>query len=145
MPIIVIILIGLLGGVAVGLQGPMSSMISQRVGTLESIFIIHIGGAIVALALLLAEGGGNLGHWRDTPRYTLGAGAFGLIVIAAISLMIPRIGAAPAIVVLVAGQLLVSAILDHFGLLGLDIRPLTASRLLGLSVMFIGVWLTVRK
>jgi len=112
---------------------------------LESILIVHVGGAVVALALLLTQGGGNLSHWRDTPRYTLGAGAFGLVVIAALRVMLPRIGAAPAIVVLVAGQLLVSAILDHFGLLELDVRPMTLSRLLGLAVVFVGVWLTVRK
>jgi bacterial/archaeal transporter family-2 protein len=146
MPIVVfIILVGLLGGMAVGLQGPMTSMISQRLGILESAFIVHLGGAVVALALLLVQGGGQLSHWRDTPRYTLGAGVFGLAVIAAISFMIPRIGAAPAIVVLVAGQLLVSAIMDHFGLLGLDLRPMTLSRLVGLAVVFVGVWLTVRK
>jgi transporter family-2 protein len=146
MPIIVfIILFGLLGGMAVGLQGPMTSMISQRLGIMESAFIVHLGGAVIALAVLLAQGGGHLSEWRETPRYTLGAGVFGLVVIAAISVMIPRIGAAPAIVVLVAGQLLVSAILDHFGLLGLDVRPMTLSRLAGIAVMFVGVWLTVRK
>ncbi len=47
--IIIIVLIGLMGGVAVGIQAPLSSMISQRLGILESVFIIHIGGAIAAL------------------------------------------------------------------------------------------------
>ena len=41
--IIIIILIGLMGGVAVGIQAPLSSMISQRLGVMESVFIIHIG------------------------------------------------------------------------------------------------------
>ena len=43
--IIVIILIGLAGGIAVGIQAPLSSMISQRLGILESVFIVHLGGA----------------------------------------------------------------------------------------------------
>ncbi len=112
---------------------------------LEDFVLLLLPVLAVALALLLVQGGGHLSEWRETPRYTLGAVAFGLVVIAAVSLMIPRIGAAPAIVVLVAGQLLVSAILDHLGLLGLDVRPMTLSRLVGLGVVFIGVWLTVRK
>jgi transporter family-2 protein len=45
---------------------------------------------------------------------------------------------------LVLGQLVVGAVLDHFGLLGAAVRPLTAQRLLGLSVVMLGVWLTVR-
>lgn len=55
--ILLIILIGLIGGIAVGLQGPMASMISQRLGILESIFIVHIDGALVALLPLLFYGG----------------------------------------------------------------------------------------
>ena len=39
--LIVIIFIGLAGGVAVGVQAPLSSMINQRLGPLESVFIIH--------------------------------------------------------------------------------------------------------
>ena len=47
--IILMILIGLAGGVAVGLQSPLASLMSQRLGVFESIFIVHIGGALAAL------------------------------------------------------------------------------------------------
>ncbi|MGZ9234967.1 MAG: DMT family transporter [Anaerolineales bacterium] len=142
--ILLIILIGLAGGVAVGLQSPMASMISQRLGIFESVFIIHIGGAILALLPLLFWGGGKLAQWRSVPWYALGAGIFGLVVIGAISYMIPRIGVAGAITSIVAGQLLVSTILDHFGLLGAFHRPLDPTRAIGLAVVLVGVWLTVK-
>ncbi|HLO30828.1 MAG TPA: DMT family transporter [Anaerolineales bacterium] len=142
--ILLIILIGLVGGVAVGLQSPMASMISQRLGIFESIFIIHIGGALIALLPLLFYGGGKLAQWRSLPWYVLGAGVFGLIVIGAISYMIPRIGVAASITTIVAGQLLVGTILDHFGLLGATGRSIDASRALGLAVVLVGVWLTVK-
>ena len=91
--VLFIILIGLIGGVAVGLQSPMASMISQRLGTLESVFIVHLGGAILSLVpLLLFYGGGKLPQWKSVPWYVLGAGVFGLAVIGAISYMIPRVG-----------------------------------------------------
>ena len=61
-PILFIILIGLTGGIAVGLQSTMASTISQRLGLLESVLIIHIGGALVALIPLLIYGGGKLGQ-----------------------------------------------------------------------------------
>jgi len=142
--ILLIILIGLAGGVAVGLQSPLASMISQRLGIFESVFIIHIGGAIIALLPLLFSGGGKLAQWRSVPWYALGAGVFGLIVISAISYMIPRVGVAAAITSIVAGQLLVSTILDHFGLLGAMGRSLDPTRALGLIVVLVGVWLTVK-
>jgi transporter family-2 protein len=110
----------------------------------ESVFIVHMGGALVALVPLLLYGGGKLGQWRSVPAYALGAGVFGLIVIAAISYTIPRVGVAAAVTTVVGGQILVSALLDHFGVLGAVARPLDLPRLLGLAVVMLGVWLTVR-
>ncbi len=142
-PIIVIILIGLAGGMAIGVQSPMSSIISQRLGMIESSFIIHASGAIAALIPLLVFGN-KLGEWRSVPWYTLGAGAFGLIVISSMGYMIPRIGVAGALITLLAGQLLVGSFLDQFGLLGAVQRPMDLTRIIGLAVVMIGVWLTVK-
>ena len=142
--ILLIILIGLAGGAAVGLQSPLASMLTQRLGVFESIFIVHIGGAFVALIPLLIFGGGKLSQWRSLPWYAFLAGVFGLVVIAAISYLIPRIGVAGSIITVVAGQLLVGTILDHFGWLGAMERPLSGPRLIGLAVVMLGVWLTVK-
>jgi len=142
-PIFLIILVGLLGGMAIGVQSPMSSIISQRLGMMESVFIIHAGGAIAALIPLLIFGS-KLGEWRSVPWYTLVAGAFGLIVISAMGYMIPRIGVAGALITLLAGQLLVGSILDHFGWLGAAQRAIDLPRIIGLGVVMLGVWLTVK-
>lgn len=142
--ILLIILIGLAGGIAVGLQSPMASMITQRLGIFESVFIVHVGGAVIALIPLLFYSGGKLSQWRSVPWYTLGAGIFGLVVIAAISYMIPRVGVAASIITVVAGQLLVGTILDQYGWLGASLRPLDLTRSIGLAVVLFGVWLTVK-
>jgi bacterial/archaeal transporter family-2 protein len=141
--LIIIILIGVMGGVAIGVQSPLASMISQRLGVLESVFIVHLGGALVALVPLLIFGS-KFNQWRSLPWYTLVAGAFGLVVIFAMSYMIPRIGVAPALIILLAGQLLMGSVMDHFGWLGAVQRPIELSRVLGLSVVLAGVWLTVK-
>ena len=142
--IILMILIGLAGGVAVGLQSPLASLMSQRLGVFESIFIVHIGGALAALIPLLLYNGGKLNQWRSVPWYVLGAGIFGLVVIGAISYLIPRIGVAASIITVVAGQLLVGTTLDNFGWLGAAERPLDPTRIIGLAVVMLGVWLTVK-
>jgi transporter family-2 protein len=142
-PIFLILLVGLAGGMAIGVQSPMSSMISQRLGMLESIFIVHAGGALVVLIPILVFGS-RLREWRSVPWYTLGAGAFGLIVIASMSYMIPRIGIAGALITLLAGQLIVGSLLDHFGWLGVTQRLLDLPRIIGLIVVMAGVWLTVK-
>lgn len=135
---------GLLGGVAVGLQGPLTSLMSQRIGIMESIFVIHFGGTLMAGGLLLAMGGGNLGAWRSVPWYALGAGGLGLVVLSAVSYTIPRIGVATTVTLIVVAQLILSTLLDHFGLLGTAVRPIDLTRVIGMAVLFLGTWLMVR-
>jgi len=141
--LLIIISIGLIAGMAIGVQAPMSSMITQRMGMFESVFIIHLGGAVAALIPLIIWGS-KLHLWREVPWYTLGAGAFGLIVISAMGFLIPRIGVAPALILLLAGQLVIGSVLDHYGWLGAVQRPIELSRVLGLAVVMLGVWLTVK-
>lgn len=143
---ILYIVVGLVSGMAIGLQGPMASMITEKLGVLESVFIVHMGGVVVSLVpLIIFKAGGNLNQWRTLPWYVFIAGAFGFIVLSAISYLIPQIGASAAIILVMVGQVLVGVILDHFGLLGADVAPVTFSRLLGIAVIFFGLWLTMRK
>ena len=142
--VLVVLLIGLIGGIAVGFQAPLASLMSQKIGALESVFIVHLGGALASIVPLVMQRGGKLGNWRTVPWYALGAGVFGLVVIGAISFTIPRLGIATTIILTVAGQLLIGLALDHFGILGAAIRPLELSRLLGVVVVFVGVWLLIR-
>jgi uncharacterized membrane protein YdcZ (DUF606 family) len=52
--LILTVLIGILGGLAVGVQGPIVSQMSQRIGTMAGAFVVHVSGAILSGALLLA-------------------------------------------------------------------------------------------
>lgn len=145
--LVLVIFIGLLAGASVGLQSPLASMITQKLGMMESVVIIHLSGTIAGILALLVtrKGVGNLGQWKDLPWYLLAAGALGLVVVSGYSFMIPRIGVASSVLIALTGQLLISAVLDNYGFLGAAVRPITLPRLLGIAVMFLGVWLTVRE
>ncbi len=139
-----VVFLGLVGGVAVGLQSPLSSMIAQRTGSMESVFIVHLGGAVFAGTFLLLQRGGNLGQWRSVPWYALCAGALGLVVISAVNHVIPRQGAITLYFLVITGQIVIGALIDHFGLLEVSARPLDPARLVGFVVLAAGVWLVVR-
>jgi transporter family-2 protein len=142
--LMLVLIIGLAGGVAVGLQGPLTSLMSARLGTIESVFIVHMGGAVLAGLPLLVTRGGNLGAWRSVPWYALAAGALGLVVLSAVSYTIPRIGVATTVTLIVVAQLVTAALLDHFGLLGATVRLLDPARLFGILILFAGTWLIMR-
>ena len=61
-------------------------------------------------------------------------------VIAALGLS-PVIGVGGFIAALVAGQMIASLVLDHYGLVGLAVRPLTLARVAGAALIVAGVLL----
>lgn len=128
-------MIGLLGGVAVGLQGPISGVMSARMGPVASSLIMHLGGFIASAAVFLALGGQDLREWRSIPRPYFAAGALGLILFITLSVTLPRIGAANATALLIAGQLVLALVIDQNGWFGMAPRPITVSRALGVALL----------
>jgi len=131
-------------GLAIAAQTQFAGVLGQHVGIMESVFIIHLGGLLVAGAYLLFAGGGHLGTWRAAPWYTLLGGVLGVMIVGGYAFVIPRIGLAPAITIAVASQLIFSAILSHYGVLGAIEQPFTVSRVAGILVLLVGTWLIVR-
>lgn len=142
--LMVVLLIGMLGGIAAALQTPIASLISSRMGILESIFIVHLSGTVLAGLPLLAMRGGKLDNWRNVPFVMLWAGGFGLIVIAAVSYVFPRVGVATGLMIFVLGQLVMAMVVDHFGWFDLTPRSIEPMRMAGIAVMLLGIWLMVR-
>jgi len=144
MSIWLVIIIGLIGGVAVGLQAPIGGSMGARIGGTAGSFIIHLGGLIFSGLLLFLRGGERIRDWSTLPWYMLGAGIFGLILYLTISVTQPRLGSAMMIVLIIIGQLLVGVMLDHFGLLGVDVRQIDISRVLGILALIAGAYLIAR-
>ena len=138
-------LIALAGGVAAGLQAQLVSFLGQRIGTMGSVFVTHLGGAVIAFALLFATPTGSLASWRGVPWYLLVAtGALGVALLSAYSYTIPRLGVAATLTLVVMAQLTIGALADQFGFLGVPVRQLDASRIAGIAVLMVGTWLVVR-
>jgi transporter family-2 protein len=139
-----IIGVGLIGGIAVGLQGPMSGALSQRLGPLGASLIIHVGGAILSFVLLLFAGGINLREVQKVPLPFLLAGVFGVVLYLTLAFTLPRAGATVSVALLILAQLTIGLILDHFGWLGLPQHSFNASRALGAVLLIAGAWLVTR-
>jgi transporter family-2 protein len=138
-------IIGLLGGMAIGLQAPLASIVSQRLGWLESVFLIHLGGLVAAAVPLLFVAGGRLGQWPTVPPLALAGGLLGVVVIGSTVYMVPRIGVAAAVTLIITGQLFMAATIDHFGALGVTAKPVTLGRLMGLVLVLFGALWTQRS
>jgi transporter family-2 protein len=70
---------------------------------------------------------------------SLATGVFGVIYVALAILLIPKLGAATVVALIVAGQLLASLTFDHFGMFGVPQRPADVYRLVGAAMPLGGV------
>ena len=144
MQIWLFILIGLIGGAAVGLQVPIAGAMGQRVGGIASSFIIHLSGAIFSGLFLFLRGGEKIKDWHTLPWYMLVAGIFGLILYLTINVTLPRLGSTMMVVLIIVGQLVLGVIIDHFGLLGVATQPIDLARALGVVVLVLGAYLIAK-
>jgi transporter family-2 protein len=139
-----IIIIAAAGGIAVALQAQFMGLMDKQIGTLESVFITYAGGGVLIGLAVLFHRGGNLAAWQQVPWYALLSGALGLVIVGSIGYGTARLGVVAAMTVIVAAQFIAAAVVDHFGVLGANLQPMTLKRLTGVALMLLGTWLVIR-
>jgi bacterial/archaeal transporter family-2 protein len=139
-----LILLAVVAGIAVAIQGQFMGLMDRALGTRGSIFVTYAGGGLMITLLMLAFRGNNLKNWQAVPWYAFGTGIIGLIIVGSIGYVVPRLGVAKGFTLIVASQFVIAALIDHFGFFGATVRPLDLTRLLGLSLILLGVWIVVR-
>ena len=136
------LLVAVIGGIAGALQAPFAGMIGRALGDVESVLITYCGGAVVVILItLLIKGGIHVEAWLGLPWYVFLSGPLGLMIVGSFSFTVPRLGVVTATLVFVAATLALGAICDHFGLFGVPQRTLDPTRLLGITIFLIGIWL----
>lgn len=134
-----------IGGVATAFQAHFMGLLDRRLGTLESVFITYFGGGVLIGLIMLIQRGGNLAVSATVPWYAYSSGALGLIIVGTLAQSAPRLGLVAAFTIFVSAQFAMGALIDHFGWMGSAVRPLTLSRLAGMTVVLAGVWLIIRE
>lgn len=136
--------LAVVSGFAITLQAQFMGLLDRTLGTRESVLITYGSGGAIAILLALASGRLHFRDYQTLPGYAFTTGVLGLVIVGTIGYVVPRLGAARGLTMIVASQFLLAGLIDHFGLLGAVARPLDLSRILGLVVMLGGVWLVVR-
>jgi bacterial/archaeal transporter family-2 protein len=81
----------------------------------------------------------------QAPWYFWVGGLLGVIYLTATIILAPLLGAATMIGLIIAGQMLASITLDHFGLVGFPVHPLGFWRAVGAIFLIVGVVLIQRS
>jgi transporter family-2 protein len=142
-----LILVAIIVGFALPVQAGINAQLRLALGhPLTTAFASFLVGTL-ALGVLLLVFRVPIPAARvaaQTPVWHWTGGFLGAAYIAVAVILAPRLGAATMIASVVAGQMLASLLLDHFGLVGFARQAATPGRLLGAGLVIVGVRLLQR-
>jgi bacterial/archaeal transporter family-2 protein len=109
-------------------------------------FVSYFVGVVcmVLLAIALRDPIPSASVASRIPWWAWSGGLFGAIFIGLAIYLVPVLGAATFISILIAGQMIASITFDHFGWLGLAQRSIDLPRLIGAALLIAGVVLIRR-
>ncbi|RBB99004.1 MULTISPECIES: DMT family transporter [unclassified Pseudomonas] len=137
-----LLLLAAFAGAVVPFQSAINSNLARGLGhplwaTLASLLVSVLVLLPVILALRLPLP--SLGFISKAPLWMWAGGAFGVCFVALAVMLLPKLGASGFVALALAGQVIASMLLDHFGLFGLVEKQLTMSRVLGALLLIGGV------
>jgi bacterial/archaeal transporter family-2 protein len=126
-------------GALIALQPPVNSELGKRTTILAAGFISTAISAVVMGLILVAAG--EFGRVRRVPHIPvvyLTGGLLGAVLVSVSLVTVRTLGAGGVVAATVTGQLVVSAMLDRYGVLGLERVGLTPLRIAGFALLLIG-------
>ena len=129
-------------GAMLAVQAGLNSGIGKAVNSpVYGALISFVAGGIALFAYCLATGVplGNVRRAFELPWYYWMGGVLGGFYVFAIIILAPRLGVAVTIGLTVAGQMIFSLLIDHYGMMGLPVQPVSLLRFVGVTLVIGGV------
>ena len=137
----------LVAGVAGTVQIAVMGRLGDRIGVIPAFaFAAVVAAGVGLLALLGARR--SLAGFADAahqPAWLWLGGLMGAFVVLTITFAGPRLGTTATVAVFLVGQFAAAAVVDRYGLFGLDRIPVGWPRVLGLALLAVGAVLTLKR
>ena len=128
------VIVGMLIAFMVFLNGTLNTHLDGFV----SGFLIHVVGIVsVFIILLLRQEKWRIN--RSIPKKLMLGGLFGVLLILFNSYCFIQIGATMTLTLGLFGQMIFSAVVDHFGLFGMAETKMNPRKLIGFSIVSLGI------
>ncbi|MBK8147045.1 MAG: DMT family transporter [Acidobacteria bacterium] len=141
------IILAILAGMMMPTQAAINNKLASHVESpILSAFISFAVGTLALFLYILATGIplSNLANAKNAPAVAWLGGILGAFFVASAVVLVPKIGVALTFSLIIAGQMLVTLVIDHFGWLGVPERPVSVLRVVGAAMITIGVVLIRR-
>jgi len=133
----------LLAGVGIPLMAALNAQLGVRLGApVAAAACLFSIALLCSLALLAIQGPSALLKLPQAPKHLFLGGVLVAFYVLSVTFIAPRFGVGNAVFFVLLGQLISAALIDHFGLFGARVSPVSAQRLGGITLMAAGVFLT---
>ncbi|AMX19446.1 DMT family transporter [Acinetobacter baumannii] len=130
-------------GLGITLQTTLNAQLAKGIGgdpVAAALFSFTVGAVCVGVySLVRGEIIPSLIAISTQPWWSLLGGILGSCALLSYVVLAPRIGLSALLGLAIAGQILSSLMIDHFGLLGATERPVSLIKLVGTIVMLVGL------
>lgn len=130
---LILILLVILAGVGLSVEAGLLGPLGVQVGRLWATFSIFGVGTGLTFLLMLFFSPRNAPSFFAQPSWQLTGGILGAGYVVFLTMAVPVIGIAMAMIAILAGQIGKSLLIDHFGLLGVPRRKMDKNRLAALG------------
>jgi bacterial/archaeal transporter family-2 protein len=140
-------ILALIAGAMMPTQAAINNKLAAFVESpVSAAFISFLVGTVALFLYIVASGTplGNLTGAKNAPLIAWTGGLLGAFFVASSVMLVPRLGVALTFSLLIAGQMLITLVIDHFGLLGIPVKEISLPRLIGVALITVGVIL-IRK
>ena len=144
---IIFLAVALFVGALLPIQAALNSKMGKTINNpIAAAFISFVVGTIALCFYLLITKQSFYFQtaYKQAPWYAWLGGLLGTFYVAASIIILPRLGVALTFSLVIFGQLLIALIMDHFGVLGVEIRTINFYRILGVLFLIAGVVLIRR-
>lgn len=139
----VYLIVALAAGVALATQSAVNTQLAKAMSgeAVIATFISFAVGTIVLffIAWVKTDLWGNLSAIPSQPWWKLIGGVLGAVVVFTTVLLAPKLGITAMLFFIIVGQLITAATIDHFGLIGMPIREVNITKLIGLIIVAFGL------
>ncbi len=125
-------------------QSPTNAALGRSIGDLRAVVVNFLVGGIAIVVVALVIGGGLGGITGDSVRWHYLGGLAGAAFVVVAVLTVRPLGVTLQTAAIIIGQLTMAAVVDHYGLLGVQVRPLTAAHAGGIGLLAAGVAVLAR-
>ena len=133
----------LFAGIGIPILAALNAALGKFIGSpIAAATILFTVAFLSTSILLLATGPAIIQNAAQAPKHLFLAGLLVAFYVLSITFIAPKFGVGNAVFFVLLGQLISAALIDHFGLFGASVSPLSFVRSLGISVMALGVWIT---